>query len=662
MKKLYLLLVLLVQVSVVFSQSHFVKGFIGDGYEQMNINFVSATIGATQLEAGDEIAVFDGNLCVGVTLLTQDLDPLDFTTYPNIKASSDDGSESNNGFIPSHKMYFRFWDSSTGTEYHNIIATVSNNSDQPITNEFVSAGLAFVRASAENTTKTWTDLSTTSWDDPDAWDPAGVPEPIHDILIPSGITGPSILAAGSSYCGSLELEDGSNLTINSGTTGSGSLIVASDISGTGVVTSRRYLLADGWHMVSSAVSGQSVAGFLTSNTAIPTKDVTSRGMMEYDESTDNWSNYFTNSSSETVNSGKGYSVRRGTNGIITFLGTLTYGNIDAPVTKNNSGWNLLGNPFTSAMYVRQEVHGFLNVNDAILDPSFKALYLWDPTANGGSGGYTIVNSDEGQANLSSGQGFFVKAASTGNVTFTNAMQVHQTNALFKSAKLPTPFIVLNAKIGNTSGSTKIKFNEEMTLGLDPSYDAGILRSGNGFDIYSKLVVDNGVDFAIQALPGKSTDSYVIPIGIDAIKGGEVVFSAQTLNLPIGYDLMLEDKLNNTQTSIKNGELYIAEIASNSNGAGRFYLHVGASVQTRLQEIEMEDIIVYTINQKLYIKGNVSKEAQFMLYSIDGRLIKQFAATSQNLNQLTIAGFTPGIYIVKVQDKNNYKPVKFVIEN
>ena len=71
----------------------------------------------------------------------------------------------------------------------------------------------------------------------------------------------------------------------------------------------------------------------------------------------------------------------------------------------------------------------------------------------------------------------------------------------------------------------------MSLGLDISYDAGILRSGNGFDIYTKLVEDNGVDFAIQWLPGKTADKYIIPIGVDANKGGDIVFSSETMNLP-----------------------------------------------------------------------------------------------------------------------------------
>jgi hypothetical protein len=650
MKKIILLLTILVQVSVVFSQTHFVKGFVGAGDNQMNIVIPNADIGGIKLEADDEIAVFDGNLCCGVVLLVDS----DTTA---ILAAADDGST--NGFIPGNKMYFRFWDNSAGKEYHNIVAIVTDNSGAPITNAFSSNGTAFVSISTSNTTKIFSENDGNSWQNDANWDTESVPEPNDDVVISSG-SAPSV-GTSFAYCGSLTFEDGATLNINSLSTNTGSLIVTSDITGSGIVKAKRYMAANGWHMVSSPVSGQTAGAFLSvspNSTGVATK-APSRGMMDYNESTDNWNTYFTNTTPDAISAGKGYSIRReSTAGAVEFTGNLINGDVTVPVTKNNKGWNLVGNPFTSAIYMKQEVFGFLTENEAKMDPSYVAAYLWDPTKNN----YTIINKDSAQANLASGQGFFIKAASADNVTFTKQMQVHQTNAPFKSATISKPSIVLNAKASDFSSSTKISFNEEMTLGLDPGYDAGLLRSGNGFDIYSRLVADNGVDFAIQALPGKSNDSYVIPIGADAIKGGEIVFSAKASNLPSGYEVMLEDKLTSTVTNIKNGELYLANVAAASKGTGRFFLLVGSALQTGIQDIQQNDIVVYSIGKTVYIKGNVSNNAQFAVYSVDGRLINRFGATSQNLNQLSVAGYTPGIYFVNVKDNNKYKSVKFVVGN
>ena len=63
---------------------------------------------------------------------------------------------------------------------------------------------------------------------------------------------------------------------------------------------------------------------------------------------------------------------------------------------------------------------------------------------------------------------------------------------------------------------------------------------------------------------------------------------------------------------------------------------------------------------VYIKGAVSQNAQFMVYSIDGRLMNRFGAASQNLNQFSVASYAPGIYLINVLDNNKYKPVKFVV--
>ena len=62
---------------------HFVPAFYpGNGQDHMNLTVISATIGAASLEAGDEIAAFDGNICCGVKILTRAIDPTNFDTFP----------------------------------------------------------------------------------------------------------------------------------------------------------------------------------------------------------------------------------------------------------------------------------------------------------------------------------------------------------------------------------------------------------------------------------------------------------------------------------------------------------------------------------------------------------------------------------------------------
>ena len=160
---------------------------------------------------------------------------------------------------------------------------------------------------------------------------------------------------------------------------------------------------------------------------------------------------------------------------------------------------------------------FLGVNaSSSLDPNYACVYVWDPATST----YKILgNLPTGltsersldQHFLQAGQGFFVKAKEAGStINFTYAMQSHQTGIALRSASTPWPMIALDITNNQTSTSATLAFNSQMTKGLDPTYDAGLLRGTNGLSLYSRLVEDNGVDFAIQCLP-EEYSSLVIPV-------------------------------------------------------------------------------------------------------------------------------------------------------
>ncbi len=652
MKKLILLLAILVYTTTVHSQ-HFKKGYVSvNPYSPMNIVVESAEIDGVPLEAGDEIAVFDGNLCCGVLELTGPI----AIPLPSINASAESSVGALNGFNSGNTMYFRFWDSSAGIEHTNIIPVVEDAGNSPIPNVFSANGTAFVQLSTGNTTKTFNGAFFGVWNWPSNWTPSGVPEPNNDVVLP--VLGPTnqpiIYPTDEMYCGSLSFSGASTLTIQSDGSGTGSLVVANGVSGSTTVTAQRYLPSTLWHMLSSPVTGQTFATFLAANASI-SNNGTNDGLIQYVESSDTW-DY--NISANSLTPGVGFGARIDASGVVTFSGSLSIGNSSTGVATSGNGWNLVGNPFPSAMLVTQEAIGFLKENESVFAPSFEAIYMWD----GGADEYTAVNMGSGNVNVASGQGFFVKAASGGSVNFNQSMQVHDTGEALKSADIGPSGLTLKVKSGEIYSSTEVNFNEDMTLGLDRFYDAGILKSGKGFDLYTRLVEDNGVDFDIQWLPGKANDSYEIPIGLDATNGGEVVFSAQSFDLPFGYEVVLEDRLAGNFSDISNGEIYVADVESGNNGTGRFYLHVGAALQTSVDEdLNNTGISVYTIDRNLYIKGKVSRDAQIMVYAIDGRLMNQFDVSSESLNRVSISNFTPGVYFVKVMDANKYKPVKFVVE-
>jgi hypothetical protein len=78
----------------------------------MNINVIDAKLDGLDLETGDEIGVFDGDLCVGYGKVTQTINQQNSLL---LAVSQNDGSE--NGYTVGHEVWYVLWDCSLAKEY-----------------------------------------------------------------------------------------------------------------------------------------------------------------------------------------------------------------------------------------------------------------------------------------------------------------------------------------------------------------------------------------------------------------------------------------------------------------------------------------------------------------------------------------------------------------
>ena len=486
---------------------------------------------------------------------------------------------------------------------------------------------------------TWTGVTNSDWNESTNWAGGSVPTSSTDVIIPTGVPNyPVIAATTTANCNNLTVDSGASLTIQSSASNTGSLIVSGTSSGT--VTAESYISGSAWHILSPIVSGGSISAFIqAAGNAIPSKSG-SYGMMDYNETTNLWKNYYTAVTAETLTSGKGYSIRRTANGTVTFSGTLTSGIKTVNLTKAGEGWNCVGNPYASAIKMNDAAgtNNFLAGNSADLDGSYACIYVWDQDASG----YKILaNSSYGtrdllQNVLQSGQGFFIKAASaTSTISFTTAMQVHSTGTALKSAETTWPGFELTASASGVKASTVVAFNEKMTKGLDPTYDAGLLRGTNGLSLYTKLIDDNGVDFAIQCLPENGMESFVIPVGLDAKAGGEVKLSATTTGLPTGSSVILEDRTAKVYTDLSNGDEYAVTLSGNSSGTGRFYIHTSnlTTGTSGLLPTSGFRLKAYPANGIIWIDGQVSSAAKAYLFNTSGSNLGVFNLQEGNRNSI-----------------------------
>ena len=459
------------------------------------------------------------------------------------------------------------------------------------------------------------------------------------------------------------------LTINSDATSTASLITPSAI-GAGSAAAQLHMTTGTWHLISSPVV-QSVAEFLAASSTIATNGA-GRGMMDYDPAANNWKGFFTNSSAGTLGSCKGYCERVGPGDAnITVTGPLQAGPYSVAATPGY--WDCIGNPYTSAIGITSQssaTDNFLTLNSANFDPSYGAIYVWatgNDTYNGQYGNYTIVNNvpTVGFDDLPQGQAFMVKRKASGGAafSFTHSMQLHNGTLALKNAPIPWPTIKLHVAANSQSASSLIVFNEAMTEGLDPMFDAGLLKGASELSVYTRLVKDNGVAFAIQALPVNNFSNMIVPVGVDSKAGGEVVFSAETANLPSDCKVILEDKLTNTFTDL-SANVYKAVLMPNSSVANRFQLHTSAAkIDLIGKDLQPGKLNAYAIpTEGIRIVGDVSAKAVATLYDVVGKVVLSRKLSEGSLNVIPTSSVGSGLYILSVEDQGKAEGFKMRIMN
>ena len=530
-----------------------------------------------------------------------------------------------------------------------------------------------------NTAGTWTGATSTNWNTASNWAGGSVPTSATDVIIPDVANDPVIGVTIEADCNDLKVNSGGNLTIQSSGSGTGSLIVHGTSAGN--ATCQRYMTGNQWHIVSPTTAGGSILSFIQAEgNAVPVKNVSGTdnyGMMDYNETGNTWNSYYTSAIADNLTSGKGYSVRRSADGAVTFAGALTSGTKTVSLNKAGEGWNCVGNPYPSAIGMNSDAgtsENFVTKNSGSLDPSYACVYVWDEDPSyTGQNCYKIISNTSFslptdktrliQDHVAPGQGFFVKAKTTGtDITFTAAMQTHQETTALKSTHVSWPGFQLTATTAQGSASTVITFNNAMTTGLDVTYDAGLLRGSSGLELYSRLVTDNGVDFAIQCLP-ESYPSLVIPLGLDCKTGGEVTFSAETVELPAACSVILEDKTTKTFTSLAGGATYKATVPSGATGTGRFYIHTNDVISgvSDLPSTATFSLKVYPANGEIIIEGEVSNQAKAALFDLNGKKLGAYTLQGQNRNTISVAGVVPGVYLLSVTDSGKRFTTKIVIE-
>jgi len=98
---------------------HFERVWNPPGIDHMNFYVMTAQIDGVDMEAGDEIGIFEGTNCVGAGVLTG---VITVSNYLEIRVSRDDETTTaTDGYTIGHTATFKLWDASGGEEITDIM-------------------------------------------------------------------------------------------------------------------------------------------------------------------------------------------------------------------------------------------------------------------------------------------------------------------------------------------------------------------------------------------------------------------------------------------------------------------------------------------------------------------------------------------------------------
>ncbi|MFK7781032.1 T9SS sorting signal type C domain-containing protein [Psychroserpens sp.] len=355
-----------------------------------------------------------------------------------------------------------------------------------------------------------------------------------------------------------------------------------------------------------------------------------------------------------------------------------YGADNLAVTPLDDNWNLIGNPYPSAI----DADTFLMLpSNNIIEGS---VHIWTHgtaigTGNGDSfyDDYTFTYSDSDYitynisgssypnetfgGEIASGQGFFVLALNdneTGNVTFNNSMRsrTYSNTAFYRNAEndenvtstnnLERHRIWLNIADQNGSASnTMVGYIEGATQQKDRLYDA-FSREVNSLNIYSKI---NDERMVIQgrSLPFDEYDQ--VPLGTVIPQAGEYTIAISKVDglfLDDNQNIYLEDTQTGTIHNLRATPYTFTETEA-TDYEERFILRY-TNEALSIDDVEFTNVNIIAPKGD-YIKVNSERTPieSIVIYDLLGRALISKNAVDKTEFIINNHNLSNGAYIVEV---------------
>lgn len=523
-------------------------------------------------------------------------------------------------------------------------------------------------ANVQKTVINWDGSTDSDWGTADNWDVGVVPTSTDNVVISdvSNGSGNSPEISGDQAVNELTINAGGKLVVKSGA----SLAIFGQVTNNGDFSVLRNTVGSaGYSILSSPVTGAALNELI---------------LADYIYSFDGTS-YSSNlkGSTDAITPGRGYFV--GSNEAspsMEFVGTPNTGTITYAVTDTHV--ELVGNPFSAAI----SISSFLTANSEVISG---AVYFWDDggsnlisgkrggdyiTANGMGSASAVqpdgvddgVSGSQGTGGADNGyitstQGVYVEAIATGNVTFTQDMQVTTAGANvdanhYRKVECQSYEKVKLAIAGNNMyNEILVGLGEDAALGRDAHLDAKKFVSGNALSFYS-IIEDE--KYVIQGLPLASSDSVTTKLGFDLAVSGSFTMSVVNIeNMSADVNVTLLDHLTGLSYDLKKTKSFdfSTDIVQNDQ---RFELIFSPVEILASNAADDSDLTIFRNESGLIVRTKeVMSSATVKIYALSGALVFDQENIDLSSRQFKTPFSRKGLYILTLESESGFLVKKFL---
>ena len=238
--------------------------------------------------------------------------------------------------------------------------------------------------------------------------------------------------------------------------------------------------------------------------------------------------------------------------------------------------------------------------------------------------------------------------------------ISENESLTNAPILTTYTLFIKLYNGNIEAAeTKFYFQDGLTLGLDPGYDAGAFDQD--IALSSRLVEDNqGTNFTINAMGLESAYNQSVPLIVNQFVGQTFRINISQNTLPENVNVYIENILENTYTPIIGKDFELTTDV-NLNEEGRFRIHftteiLGAEVLNTNNVFDTDTVSVFKANNQDFITITgitaTANKTTASLYNMLGKSVRTKTLNNPTQTQsISTKGLAKGVYVVQLKAGN-----------